>query len=251
MKHKIFLKLFFVLMILASFSHESAAQFFIRGGYSLGMCNPKEINRVVYIHNQINSGYYTTGSEMQKVNTLGGIHIAMGTEMEENSGFEMSWSNKHHVSKADFIFNGETIHRYLKVRTNNFSIGFYGGSAAIAFGGSLDFGNMKGFYKRAPEDSIKSKDYVSVFQNQLDYGITSDDADHDILRTAQMGFTPFIQLRAGPAGLRLFYQWQFKNLGIDNLDNKLLTHDIEPDNQLQDRLSNFGLLFFLQLGGYK
>ena len=173
----------------------------------------------------------------------------MGSEFDKNQGWEMSWSNRHHVSKSEFQFQGQKVNRYLKVRTNNFSFGFYGGGDDISFGGSLDFGNVKGFYKRT-DDTSKNAKFVSVFQNQLVFGGTSDEEDHNLLRTMQMGFTPFIQLKEGPIGIRLFYQMQFMNLGIDNLDNKLLGGDIEPDNQLKDRLSNFGLLLYIQLGGY-
>ncbi len=243
-------KLFLTVTLLFLVAEKSEAQFFFRAGYNVGFANPREINRVIYVHNQINSIYYATGNDLNQIKTFGGLQIAMGSEFSEGSGWEMSWTNKHDVVKSEFQFNGQTINRELKVRSNNFGIGFYGGSKNISFGGSLDFGNFKGFYKRAPSDSIKSAKYVSVFQNDLVYGGSSDNASHDILRTLQMGFTPFIQLKAGPVGLRLFYQWQFVHLPIDNIDNKLLGGDIEQDNQLEDKFNNFGLLFFIQLGGY-
>lgn len=243
------LKQLSIASVLFLISENSNAQFFFRAGYNVGLTNPKELNRVIYIHNQINSIYYVSGKEMNKVKNFGGIQIAMGSEWEENSGWEMSWTNRHHVSKSDFIFQGQKVNRYLKVRSNNFGLGFYGGSENIAIGGSLDFGNFKGFYKREDDTSRNAK-YVSVFQNKSVFGGTSDDADHNIIRTLQMGFTPFIQFKAGPVGLRLFYQWQFMKLPIDNIDNKLLGADIEEYNYLEDKMSSFGLMLFLQFGGY-
>ncbi|MEI7801323.1 MAG: hypothetical protein WCI97_01635 [Bacteroidota bacterium] len=243
-------KIFLTVTLLFLVSEKSDAQFFFRAGYNVGFTNPKEVNRVIYIHNQINSIYYASGKEMSKVNNFGGIQIAMGSEFEKNSGWEMSWTNKHHVSKSEFQYQAQTVNRYLKVRTNNFGLGFYGGSDHIAFGGSLDFGNFKGFYKRT-DDTSKNAKYVSVFQNQLVFGGSSDQADHSILRTLQMGFTPFIQLKSGPIGLRIFYQLQFMNMPLDNIDNRLVGADIETDNQLEDKMSNFGLMLFIQLGGSK
>lgn len=243
-------KIFLIVTTLIVVSEKSEAQFYFRAGYNIGLTNPNELNRVIYIHNQINSLYYLSGKEMNSVKDFGGIQIAMGSEFDESSGWEMSWTNKHHVSKSDFIYQGQKVNRYLKVRTNNFGIGFYGGSDHLSIGGSLDFGNFKGFYKRT-DDTSKNAKYVSVFQNQLVFGGSSDEEDHGLLRTLQMGFTPFIQYKAGPLGIRLFYQWQFMNLPLDNIDNKLVGADIEQDNVLQDKMNNFGLMLFLQLGGYK
>lgn len=243
-------KLFFALTLIFLNTEKSNAQFFFRAGYNLALTNPHEINRVIYIHNQINNTYYTSGNDLNEIKNLGGIHIAMGSEFDKNQGWEMSWSNRHHVSKSEFQYLGQTVNRYLKVRTNNFSFGFYGGGNDISFGGSLDFGNCKGFYKRT-DDTSKNAKFVSVFQNKQVFGGTVDDADHNMLLTTQLGFTPFVQIKEGPVGIRIFYHLQFINLGIDNLDNKLLGGDIEQDNQLQDRLSNFGLLLFFQFGGYK
>ena len=249
MKNFYILKKIFALIIFLAATVNCNAQFFFRAGYNLALTNPNEINRVIYIHNQINSTYYASGNDLNKIKNLGGLHIAIGSEFDENAGWEMSWSNRHHVSKSEFQFQGQKVNRYFKVRTNNFSLGFYGGGENIAIGGSLDFGNLKGFYKRT-DDTSKNAKYVSVFQNQVVFGGSSDEPDHDLLRTMQMGFTPFIQLKAGPFGMRFFYQWQFMRLAIDNIDNKLLGQDIEEYNDLQDRMSNFGILFFIQLGGY-
>ncbi len=245
------LRIIFISAIFFITTFNCEAQFYFRAGYNLGFAKPREINKVIYIHNQINSNYYNvSGNELNEIKNFGGIHIATGSEFGENSGWEMSWSNKHHVSKSEFLFQSQKVNRYLKVRTNNFGLGFYGGGENIAVGGSLDFGNFKGFYKRT-DDTSKNAKYVSVFQNQGDFFGYSDNADHDLLRTMQVGFTPFIQFKAGPVGLRVFYQWQFMRLTIDNIDNKLLGGDIEAYNELHDKMSNFGVLFFLQLGGYK
>ncbi len=247
---KFILKLFLTVTLLILFKEKSNAQFFFRAGYNVGFANPHEVNRVIYVHNQINSSYYASGNDLNEIKNFGGIHIAMGSEFEKNSGWEMSWTNKHSVSKSEFQFQGQKVNRYLKVRTNNFSLGFYGGGDVVAFGGSLDFGNFKGFYKRT-DDTSQNKKYVPVFQNQVDFGGASDLPDHNMLRTSQMAFTPFIQFKGGPFGLRIFYQWQFIRLPIDNIDNKLLGGDIEAYNDLQDKMNNFGVLLFIQLGGYK
>ena len=248
---KYIFRIVFIVILFLTGTLNCDAQFFFRAGYNLGFTNPREVNRVIYIHNQINNSfYYASGNDLNEIKNFGGLQIAMGSEFSENSGWEMSWTNKHHVSKSEFLFQSQTVNRYLKVRTNNFGLGFYGGGENIAVGGSLDFGNFKGFYKRT-DDTSKNAKYVSVFQNKGDFFGYSENADHDLLRTMQVGFTPFVQLKAGPVGLRFFYQWQFMRLAIDNIDNKLLGGDIEAYNELHDKMSNLGVLFFLQLGGYK
>ncbi len=231
--------------------HFSSAQFFFRPGYNIGLCNPHEINKVIYTHNQISADLYATGKKMPEIKTFGGIAVAIGSEFDENSGWELQWQNKHDIVKSHFEYQGQTIERNLKIRSNMISFGLYGGRKHWALGGSFDFGNFKGLYKRAPKDSIKNADYVYLFQaKQPGPGVIIYDKEKDMLLTTQVGFTIFSQLTYGPIGARLFYQFQFMNMDIDNLDSKLLNGKIQQDNDLKDRLNNFGILCFIKIGGY-
>lgn len=231
--------------------HFSSAQFYFRPGYNIGLCNPKEINKVIYIHNQLNSGYYATGKKMHEVKTFGGIAVAIGSEWDENSGWELQWQNKHSIVRSQFEYQGQTIVRDLKIRTNMLNYGMYYGNKHLSGGASLDFGNFKGFYKRAPKDSIKSAKYAYVFQAlQPAPGVVSDVKEKNMLLTLQMGLTLYGQVTMGPLGARLFYQFQFMNMDIDNLDYKLLGAKVQADNDLEDHFNNVGLLLFLKIGGY-
>jgi len=229
----------------------SSAQFYFRPGYSVGLCNPREINKVIYVHNQINSEYYTTGKKLPEIRTFGGLAVAIGSESDHNTGWELQWQNKHDIVKSEFEFQGQTIERHLKIRSNMLSLGLYGGNKHFALGGSLDFANFKGFYKRAPKDSIDKADYVYVFQTKPAMGGSTDEKEKNILLTSQMGLTLFGQYTYGPLGARIFYQFQLMNKDIDNLDSRLLGGKIQTDNDLEDRFNNFGILLFLRLGGYR
>ncbi len=241
----------FLLLILLFGSQLSFAQFYLRVGYNAGLCNPREINKLIYIHNQINEEYYVTGKKLPEIKTFGGIAIAIGTESDKNTGWELQWQNKHNIVKSHFEYQGETIERVLNVRTNMLNIGFYGGNKHLAAGGSLDIGNFKGMYKRAPKDSIRKADYKYLFQTNDVMGGGSFEKEKNPLMTTQIGLTLYTQISAGPLGARFFYQFQFMNMGIDDTDNGLLGADIQDSKNLEDHLNNFGVLVFLKIGGYR
>lgn len=245
MYKNVYLLLLFTLIALNSHS-----QGFWRVGYGWGLANPREINRLIDVHNTLNREYYDTGNDLNKIHSFGGLMFAFGKE-DENMGFEVSWQNKHSVSSSDFMYNNEEIERRLKVRSNCLSLAFYGGSENVKFGASIDMGTFKGFYKRAPKSAIKDTSYVHLFQTVQRIGGPTFLKDGDFLRTMQMGFTPFVQVEKGPIGARLFYQFQLMRKSIDDLDYILMGgQKIQNDHNLEDKMNNFGILLYLKLGGY-
>ncbi len=245
-----FMKKYLIIVLLLLQYAMSHAQGFWRVGYGWGYCNPREINRLIDVHNNLNREYYNTGNDLNKIHTVGGLMFAFGKE-SEGAGFEVSWQNRHSISKSDFMHNGEEIERRLKVRSNCLSLAFYGGSESVKFGTSLDLGTFKGFYKRALKTAVKDTSYTPLFQTVQQLGGPTFLKDGDFLRTFQMGVTPFIQVEKGPIGARLSYQFQMMKLDLDDLDYILLGgQKLQNDHTLEGRMSSLSLILFLKLGGY-
>jgi hypothetical protein len=241
--------IFFMLLLIQS-SYNTFAQGFLRVGYGWGYANPREINRLIDVHNTLNQEYYNTGNDLNKIHSFGGLMFGFGKE-DENLGFEITWQNKHSVSSSNFMYNNEEIERRLKIRSNCLSFALYGGSENVKFGASLDMGTFKGLYKRAPKSAIKDTSYIHLFQTFQQLGGPTFLKDGDFIRTLQIGMTPFVQLEKGPIGVRLFYQFQFMRLSIDDLDYVLMGgQKIQNNHNLKDKMNNFGILLYLKLGGY-
>ncbi len=235
-------------LFLIATGESSAQEFYFRAGYGLSYANPREINRLIDVHNNLNRFYYNTGSDFNKIHFLKGVAFGIGQEYDV-VGYEILWENKHTVSKANFMYNNEEIERQLKIRSNFLCFAFYGGGA-LKGGLSIDVGTFKGFYKRAPKGSIKDTSWTYLFQTKHFMTGESFLKNKELIFTTQVAFTPFIQYERGPLGVRLSYQFHAMKMDIDDAENRLLGGSkIQDGNFLEDKMSNVGLLVYLKLGG--
>lgn len=211
-------------------------------GYNVGLCSPNEINRFIYAYNTMRP--FLT-KPMSPFKTFGGLSVGYIDEFTDGGGFELKWVNHHSTvsAQAPDTINNTSFQRDLKLRSNTLNIGGYGSVMPhVSVGGSMDFGNFKGFTRMADEGVVKDTAYTKIFQTEF-YGFK-------MLYTLQMASTVFVQYHTGPVALRLFYQYQWMRMNLDQLDDTMIGQNIDLSVTPGDRFSNFGLELQFKLGGY-
>lgn len=229
------LKWLLLVMLLPTFGFGQSG---LTVGYNLGMCNPAEVNRFIYSYNQMRP--FLT-KPMDPFSNWGGLSVAFIEEFSEGGGLELKWINHHSQVSAEApdSVNNTSFERDLKIRSNTINLGGYGAiTSNISIGGSLDFGNFKGYTRVADKEIVKDTAYTKVFQTESHF------------LNLQIASTIFVQYHTGPIGLRLFYQYQWMRMPLDGLDNTLINQNIDDLVTPGDKFSNMGVELFFKLGGY-
>jgi len=233
-------RIFWIILFTCGFGiHPLLSQSGFRAGYSMGFGNAREIDKILYTYNTLNT--FLT-KEMPLFNTFGGLTIAYINESDGNTGFEMKWQNRHREMCSKWMDTGIEYQRDIKFRMNQLSFGGYGAlNDYLYMGGSLDFGSFKGFTRKGPSESVSDTTYQQMF-------VRKDYHDLPFVRM-QISNTIFLGVRYKIFGARINFQWQYMNMYLDNMDRALLGASIDPYKDIKDKFTNIGLELYVIIGG--
>jgi len=233
-------RIIWILLCICGFGvHSLLSQSGIRVGYSMGLGNAREINKLIYTYNTLNSSLI---KEMPLFNAFGGLTIAYINESDGNTGFEMKWQNRHREMSSKWMDTGVEYQRDIKFRMNQLSFGGYGAlNDYLYMGGSIDFGSFKGFTRKGPSESVSDTTYQQMF-------VRKDYHSLPFVRM-QLSNTIFLGFRYKIFGARINFQWQYMNMPLDNMSRALLGVPIDSYRELKGKFTNIGLELYIKIGG--
>lgn len=225
MKKTFLLFLFAFICSLPSYSQVN-----LQIGYGMGYTNPRDMNKVIYLYNQL---HYNLDKTMPKIHFTHGyvIGVSFGTRLK----FEIHRTSRRALVTAE---QGDTV-RQFRFITNSINFGLsWGPNPKWDFGGSVDIGNFKGFGRIGPKDDKPKFERYFVI-------------DNSILLRSQVGLTVFAQRNFGHLSARLYYQFQPFTRSLDIMDTRLLGGSIVAFDHLQSKASNLGLEIMFRIGNVK
>lgn len=229
-------KLYLVCLLVLILPGFAFSQFNLQFGYGVSYCNPGDINRLIYVYNNVNRASIT--KEMPKVHFMHGYDL--GVTFGDRFKIEIHRTSRRANVMAEGMVNGESRFRQLRIISNTMGFGF---GAAVSrrwdLGFSIDIGNFKGFGRTGAKG--ENPKYDRLF-------IINDMAGKQISRV-QFGFTMYAQRNFGRFGARLYWQWQAIKKPLDRIDSWMLNgQQIIENHQLEDKVSNLGFQLLFRLG---
>ncbi|PKP21904.1 MAG: hypothetical protein CVU05_05795 [Bacteroidetes bacterium HGW-Bacteroidetes-21] len=163
-------KVAIILISLLSFVSLLEAQSGFRFGYGYGYFSPaRNFQNIVF---EFNRTHESKQRELQFPNIAGGVTLGWG--FGEEFGLEFIWTNRHAISKTDFVENGVNSVAKIKYRLNSFNTGvFFPIGDEHRMGFSMDFAKY-GVYKiNCASDSLSSAKYENMFLgSKMNFGAT-------------------------------------------------------------------------------
>jgi hypothetical protein len=226
-------KLYAITIALFLMSTALYGQFNLQLGYGIAYGNPSDLNRLIYVYNNVQGDNLT--KKMPKVHFLHGYTI--GVSIGSDFKFEIHRTSRRGNVMAEATVNGVDYIRQLQIISNTLNFGAsFAPSPKWDFGASLDIGNFKGFGRTGPAADKLKYERLFVLDNSL------------IMRT-RFGFTVFAQRNFGRLSARLYWQWMPFTKSLDGLDSWLLNgQQIIENHHLEDKMSNLGLEVFFRIG---
>ncbi len=229
-----FSRFLFLLTLLISF--QAHAQFLI--GWLGGYGTPHELNREIYIYNEINSSGLK--KKMHEVHWNQGPII--GFRIGDEKFGELTYSRKRASVHSEFDSAGISMSRQMKVYCNTWNFTFGIKSNGWCLGGSVDLGRFKGFGRRDQTSLIKKEPWrrLWVIDNTRLIGIA-------IFRL-YITETVFVERSFGRVNFRLYAQLFGMKRQLDGLDNWLFGSGLNYGLAQEERFTNYGIAVFLNLG---
>lgn len=202
-------------------------------GYGVAYASPGDVNRVIYVYNNVNRATLT--KNMPKVHFFHGYTV--GITYGGRFKIELSRTARRSDVFAQGEVNGEKRYRQLRVMSNTVGFGFqFAPTEKLAFGLTYDIGNFKGYGRSGPVGDKPKLTWLFVVDNSV------------LIRT-QMGFTFYAQRNFGRLSTRLYWQWQILQKRLDNLDSWMLNgQQIIDKYNLIGKMSNLGFQVFFRIG---
>src|ERR1044071_1771464 len=194
-----------IALLLLSFM--ARAQFTI--GWSGGYALCRELNREIYVYDQINSALT---KEMKPVHWYQGLVIGFQTPGDGIFG-ELTYNRKRATVSSEWDSSGVEMTRQLKVLCNTYNLGVGFRSNGWAIGISWDFGRFKGKGRRGPKSSIGDQEFERLWVQDRTrlYGIA-------IYRLfCQETF--FVERNFGFVNFRMYAQFPGVSSQLDGLDS--------------------------------
>jgi hypothetical protein len=226
-----------LLFIFSILSFQLHAQFKCFLGWNEGHGTPYELNREIYIYNDINGPYLT--KQMKEIHWNQGP--AVGFRAGGDLYFEMQYSRKSATVSSHFDSASVPMTRELKIYHNTFNYGMGGRIDGWNFGLSLDFGRFMGKGKRGPDSGIKNQDWQRfwilphqflgalgrLFPNSATAFVEYDlDFEHTFI------------------GLRAYAQFDYTKSGMSGLDHWLFGNNLNFQVDNGDRMNSFGIAIY-------
>ncbi|MEO5642134.1 MAG: hypothetical protein ABIS12_02345 [Bacteroidia bacterium] len=236
-----------ILLVLLIFAVKANAQFLI--GYTGGHTGLHELNREIYIYNEINGS--NLKERMHPIHWFQGPTI--GVKMGDEVYFEFLYTRKKARTESSFDDTlGVPYHRQIKVYCNTFNFGIGKKVGDWSFGGSLDFGRFKAFGRRGPEASLKDSTWTRLF-------IVDNSRIIGISVRLYFATTIWVERTFGIATIRLYTQPFAFRQEMDGLDNWFFPNRYASDpgggahmnfaKPNEEHFLNTGISIFLNIGG--
>jgi hypothetical protein len=241
-------RLKFILPLVLLFAINGQAQLII--GYTAGHTGLRDLNREIYVYNQINA--HQLDKSMHELHWFQGPVVGFRTP--GNVYFELTYNRKKASTRSVFTdtASGTEFNRQIKVYCNtyNFGVGFR--ADGWSFGGSMDFGRFKGFGRRGPGSSIKDTAWTRLFVVERTRII-------GISVRLYFAATFWVERTVGIATIRLYTQPLAFKQPMDGLDswffpNRYATDpaghgDMDFGAPNEEHFLNSGISIFLNIGG--
>lgn len=226
-------KLYLICLLVLIVPDYAFSQFNLQFGYGVAYASPSEINRLIYVYNNVNRASIT--KEMAKVHFFHGYTV--GITYGDRFKIELSRTARRSDVVAEGEVNGEKRYRQLRIMSNTIGLGCQLAlSRQWTVGLNYDVGNFKGFGRSA---AVGDKPKLTRLFT----------LDNSIVARTQMGFTFFAQRNFGRLSARLYWQWQLLQKRLDIVDSWMLNgQQIIEDSQLQGKMSNLGFQVFFRIG---
>lgn len=225
----------FLLLLSLLLSFQANAQFLI--GWCGGYATPHELNREIYIYNEINSSNLT--KKMKEVHWYQGPQI--GFRYGEERFGEFTYSRKRAMVRSEFDSAGISMTREMKVFCNTINFGFGIAGDGWRIGASFDFGRFKAFGRRDQTSLIKEEPWrrIWVINNTRIMGIA--------MYRLYLTETIFVDRTVGRFDFRLYAQLFGMKKELDGLDYWLFGTQLNYGLAQEERFTNYGITVFINL----
>lgn len=224
------------ILVLLLLSVAARAQFII--GWSGGYALCRELNREIYVYDQIN-GALT--KEMKPVHWYQGLVIGFQSPGDGPFG-ELTYNRKRAMVSSEWDSSGVEMTRQLKVLCNTFNLGFGYRNSGWTIGISCDLGRFKGKGRRGVKSSIGDQEFERLWV--LD-------------RTRLLGIavyrlfaqeTIFVERNFGFINFRLYAQLPGMSSQLDGLDTWMFGQDLNFGMHQHERFFNLGAQVTFSIG---
>jgi hypothetical protein len=225
-----------ILFFLLLFNCDVSAQLIF--GWSGGYAPVRELNREIYIYNQING--HNLKDEMSEVHWFQGP--VTGFRFQNNDGpfVELLYSRKRCKVESQFDSAGVEMNRQIKTLCNTWNFGFGVTTGNWTFGMSLDLGRFKGFGRRGPSSSIGENSWQRLW-------VVDNSRVAFISVRLIMMETIFIERKMGFLRVRLFAQLPGMGKTMDGLDDWLFGAPLNWELAQKQQFVNTGISVFISL----
>ncbi len=212
-------------------------------GWNAGWAPCRELNREIYVYNQINK--HGLEKEMGEVHWYQGPVIGFRSGSDEGGFVELLYSRKRCKVGSEFDSAGVSMSREIKTLCNTFNLGFGYQSDGWRIGVSVDAGRFKGFGRRAPTSGIGDVEWdrIWVQDKRRLVGIS--------IYRLYLAETIFIErsLADGILNVRAYCQLPGTNAQLDGLDEFLFKQELNFGNYQHEIFWNFGASITIAIGG--
>lgn len=208
-------------------------------GWSGGYAPNHELNRMIYVYNEINKHNLT--KEMGPLHWYQGPLIGVRTA-DEGAFMELLYSRKRTKVESEWDSSGVTMTREIKALCNTFNFGFGFQSDGWRIGASLDLGRFKGFGRRGAEDGIGDQKWKRIWEV---------DKTRLWLISVRLTCSETVYVEreiGGFVNVRLFAQLPGIGTDLDMLDDWLFGSDLNFGMNQEQNILNFGAAVTIAIG---
>lgn len=212
-------------------------------GWSGGWAPCRELNRELYVYNQINK--HGLDKEMGAVHWYQGPVIGFRSGNDDGGFVELLYSRKRCKVGSEFDSAGVAMTREIKTLCNTYNLGFGFQAGDWRVGFSFDGGRYKGFGRRSAKDAIGDTEWdrIWVQDKKRLYGIS--------IYRLYIAETVFVEriFADGLINVRAYCQLPGTKAQFDGLDWFLFKQELNFGNYQEESFWNFGASVTFAIGG--
>lgn len=212
-------------------------------GWSGGWAPCRELNREIYVYNQVNK--HGLDKEMDPVHWYQGPVIGIRSGNDDGPFFELLYNRKRAMVAAEFDSAGVAMTRQIKTLCNTYNLGMGVQGGGWRIGISFDAGRFKGFGRRGTVDGIRDLEWnrIWVLDKSRVLGIS--------VYRLYISETIFVErsFANGIVNLRAYCQLPGTKAQLDGLDWFLFRQELNFGNFQHQSFWNFGASLTIAIGG--
>lgn len=235
------MKRLILLMLAVTAMVQLHAQFVF--GWSGGWAPCRELNREIYVYNQVNK--HGLGKEMEPVHWYQGPVIGFRKGEEDGAFVELLYCRKRCKVASEFDSSGVAMTRQIKTLCNTYNLGFGFQGGGWRIGMSFDAGRFKGFGRRGTADGIGDTawDRIWVVDKKRLIGIS--------IYRLYISESIFVEksFADGIINIRGYLQLPGTKAQLDRLDQFLFADELNFGEYQHQSFWNFGMSLTIAIGG--